>query len=790
MSVEKKYKPVDLIPFKIRDIGCFIHRDYPKLHPDSDGYLDYWNEEARRIIKGYWGYQQWSTEEEHGVLVSEEQAGRTGFYRWMPPDLYYYTNFGQIKVQKKGSNQEILSFPDLRDVDWLMFYAFTCCDGFSGFKDDTQYTCFRPVGKLQKGEYLSPEEEQLLKGNDEYLRKPNGDYKDYIEAREYLYQDFPKPLGDPLFQNTALNLILLSSRGVGKTYGSISGSVAADFVRSGSATLEEYYNETATTKILLGAIDEKYLNGMIDKLKTAYEYLRTDVGAYRSGSEVFNGFFWKPTMGALAPNDTWTTRVQVEGGGGYMGPNSSITVANYRNNASAGASFRARRIFIDEVGLMDNFADAHRENVASQKRDTKFGYTIYTGTGGNVKKIQEVKEAFYSPEAYEALSYKDIFSGSLADIGLFIPAYYRNSLFKDENGNTDIKKAFEQELFERAKRKKKDAKSYRGYCTSFPIVPKEMFLADDVNIFPTDRAENRIAYGELNQRWKSWYTLVDIRYSNKEKTRAVYTVKEQDYSKAILRWGDEKDRKGKDLEGEFVIFEPPSLEDNSYPPKYLTIYDPVKDETGSSLAVATVFKMWDFGGQISYNIVAEWIGRHKSMPENHERAFKLAALYGCKLFPEINLEDILRHARTTKRLGMLEDRPGSVLDKITTQKKNYAKGLYLSPGMKSKCLTYLNEVLITPTAKVLKDDKLESVLMIDECKSMRFLEEVIFFSAEGNYDYISAMLLIGVWVRQFLELDSLRDYNKANETRFQELRDMSLGRKNIQKIDSGVGFRY
>lgn len=774
MNIEKKFrKPVKLIPFRIYNRNVFIHRDYPRIHPDSDAYLDYWHTESRRIIKGFWG-------------KDVDDMGQGG-YRWMPPDLYFYANFSVIKVQRKGSNQEVLSAPDLRDVDWFIFYAFCCCEGFSGFTGDTERTCFRAIKKIEEDEYLSPSDIQMLEDNEDFLKKKDGTWKEYVDARDYLYMNFDKPLGDPLFQNPAKNLLLLSSRGIGKTYGAIAGSVLADFTRSGASTLEQYYNENSGTSILLGSVDEKYLKGMVDKFNTAYEYLRTDVGSYSNLGETFNGFFWKPTVGSLRSNKTLTTRVPIEGGGGYQGPAAAITVANYKTNSSAGASFRARRIFIDEVGLMENFADSHRENVASQKRDTKFGYTIYTGTGGNVKKIKEVKEAFYAPDAFDCLDYRDIFTGTNDKIGLFIPAYYRNSLFKDENGNTDIDKALEQELHERKQSKSTSAKAYRGYCTSYPIIPAEMFLSTESNIFPTDKAETRLSELEGGNKYKGLYTYVDIEYIDKARTVASYNVIPPERANPILRWGDERERSGKDLNGNFVIFEPPQeVEGTPYPPQYLAVYDGVASEgAGSSLCVVSVFKMWDWGSNIQYNIVAEWIGRYDKLDDNHEQAFKLAALYNCKLLPEINIADILRHARVTSRVSMLERKPSGVMDKVVIQKKSYDHGIYISPGMISTCETYLNQLLITVTSAKLELDNTVGVTMIEQCNSMRFLDEIIFYSKEGNYDYISTMFLVAIWVRQFIGQNSNVEERAKVEERLEELK--TLTRTNLR---SGVGFNY
>ena len=151
----------------------FLEKEIPIFHPITQKYdrLEYWREQKRRIIEGYWS------------------GGK-----WMPPELYYYVNFHTITFEDgafRGTGR-----PWLRDIEWEKGYIYAEATGFSGFELDTENTCHRWYG---------PEKEKALKYGwitEEELAK-----KKYIPAREYLRKIHPKSLGKPLYLNEAKHII-------------------------------------------------------------------------------------------------------------------------------------------------------------------------------------------------------------------------------------------------------------------------------------------------------------------------------------------------------------------------------------------------------------------------------------------------------------------------------------------------------------------------------------------------------------------------------------------------------
>lgn len=164
--------------------------EIPNLNPLHPDYIEFWREQKKRIVEGYWS---------HG--------------KWMPPKLYCYINFLPIKRNIGNSLVKYLALPSLRDIEWEIHYLWAEARGFSGFTGDDLYTCSRVVA-----DYIEAGFEP-----DEYIRtyypevlKPDGTFKTYVPAREYMRKIFDRPLGSPLFKNENRNLIMLGSRGYGK----------------------------------------------------------------------------------------------------------------------------------------------------------------------------------------------------------------------------------------------------------------------------------------------------------------------------------------------------------------------------------------------------------------------------------------------------------------------------------------------------------------------------------------------------------------------------------------------
>lgn len=181
---------------RINNRKAFLLEEIPVIHPASVAYLKFWREQKKRCIEGFWAQD----------TVDKNEKG---CWRWMPPQLYFYANFCVILHQDEDgpvSAPKRRIRPALRDVEWVVLYSWIEARGFSGFRDDEKYSCCRALNNKNINPKLLPKS----------CFNKEGKLKEYTPAREYLRKLHDAPLGLPIYDNEAKNLMMLGSRGFGK----------------------------------------------------------------------------------------------------------------------------------------------------------------------------------------------------------------------------------------------------------------------------------------------------------------------------------------------------------------------------------------------------------------------------------------------------------------------------------------------------------------------------------------------------------------------------------------------
>ena len=750
----KTQGPISIVPFTIYNRPAFIEQDHPVLNPREEEYEKYWFGITEKCLYGLWGL---------------DKDGDKGGWRWMPGNLYFYINITKIEIQGEDNTAE-QEHPTLRDVTWLKSYGFNTCEGFSGFSEDEEYTCFRPIQKIEQGIKLKHIERKQLEKEAQYILKPDGSYKKYIEAREYLYQTFDRPMGKPLWRNEAKNFLELTTRGVGKSYELSNTQICYDYVFNGCKNMDDLLSQKKATVIVVGSSVSKWSDDLLNKFSVTYEYLRTNCGYYFDGFEETFGWFWQPFEGQLSiSGKPFTNRTQLAGGQGYIGAGSKIYNVSYYKKDNAGIGKRARKFITDEAGTLENFKKVHGLNSAAQIRESKYGFSAYSGTGGDLTEIEGIKDAFKNPKGYDILGYKDLFGFNNLETGLFIPVYYRKDAYRDKNGNINLQEAYEDELELRAEKAKESTEAYNEWIISYPFWPHEMFMQAKDNLFPTVMLEERLdeLQGGL---WDEIAKIINIEYTDtNEKTSVVWSLDLSGRQIPLNEYQSEKDAKNK--KGAIVMYEPPMIdrpEPKYTDPLYIAVYDPVlKDGDGSSICAVIIFKFFypkDLS-KIQFNIVAEWYGRHETLDENHDVAFKMAIMYGAKLLPEINNADILRNGKDTMRWNWFQPKPKGALGEFN-QTKQYDVGVLITPGMKPALAMYLNEIFNTVIDKLTYEedgvqyDKL--IKMASQINSIRVIQEALQYG-EGNFDAISAMFLVSLVHRNAVLIPHTKQKDKETE---------------------------
>lgn len=321
---------------------CLI--DIPRLNPLSINYEKFWiHTVKRKQIEGHW--------------VEHE-----GLHKWLPGPIFQYVNLWNIEMKKKegSSKGKVIGRPRLRDIEWIKGYVHAVARGFSGFKDDSEYSCHLIL--------INPDIEEVLPYQSKSLRdsiyKPDGSLKTYKPALEYLYEYPTSNLGKPLYLNQAFNVVDIECRNIGKTVSS-GNFCGHNFLTDGVMDFDEWWlnkqkpkdhQETYTTQTLIGASDSKYINNLNKHLKIGLEYLP---GKMEIGKVMYPAPLSKKYSGSWIAGKDIIAKYEEKIGGKWevKGSGSGFLHRTFKDNEFAANGTRYGFGLVDEVGFMGNLIE-------------------------------------------------------------------------------------------------------------------------------------------------------------------------------------------------------------------------------------------------------------------------------------------------------------------------------------------------------------------------------------------------------------------------------------------------
>ena len=690
----------------------FIY-DIPDLHPSSNDYVSFWREMKRACIEGIWVGGQ-----------------------FMPPNLAFYVNLGQIQLNVGKSNIKSFARPFLRDLEWKLFAYYTACKGFSGFEldDDTSsnYALLDP----------NLTDEDLLYEYPSAMRT-DGTRKKFVHPYEALQATYPANMGKPIYENQMRNGVVAGSRDSGKSYSVGVGMALKEWLFDG---VLEYNDQTRKQKfkvdITIGAEESTRSLLMMNKIRQALENLP---GSVKMGNKYFPSPIYKQYQGS------WIVGKQIEAlydkryetGWEEAGSGSLLKHRSFNDNSFADQGARNLLIVLEEAGMFSNLMEVYK-NTKDNLRDgdRKIGMLWALGTGGDMSSgTLDLKEMFYNCEAYDVMAIDDIWEHK-GNIGFFIPAYMALNRFKDEYGYTIEDKARAHWEKEREKIKIHGTSSELAAEIQYrPNKPSEMFLSAASTLFPS--VELQYAYSDLmdTKRYESGHTKVELFYDKTSLYNGVgYRVNNNLNTINKFPWKDSK-------EGCVTIFEFPYLDDNLQATpegSYIIGCDPFRDNvnSGESFAAIYVIKTNKHPTTVGHNqIVASYISRpFLGTSEVNETLHKLSLLYGnAKIYFENAVGNVKDYFEKVKRLDLLALQPTTVFNK----KASYNTGQPLIYGypmsndkIKWEGVQYIRNWLLM--TREVTNQKVVRNLDLIPCPFL--LQQLIHFNMEGNFDAVMGFM--------------------------------------------------
>lgn len=745
----------------------FLIKEIPTLHPLSGDYINFWRSEKQKSIEGHW---------------------LGGYY--MPPSLYFYVNHGTIlRNTKESKNIKKMGRPLLRDIEWMFSINWMLCRGFSGFENDEEFTgnyavLHQPLDMV----YLRMEHPDVFNSKNEL--------KEFRHPRTLLEMKHSYHKGAPLFDNEAMNFMMLGSRDFGKTY-LVGISVVLHQWLFNGATKYEPEAKPKTVDITVGAELAHYTNNMLSKTKFAYDNL--------PGMQTINGRRY-PSPLSQQYKGSWSTGGQIIATfkdwqpGGWVDGGSFSTIKNrtFKDNPFADQGTRPVAIVLEEVGMFSNLKQVYT-NTKDNLRDglRKTGTLMMLGTGGDMEKgTLDAAEMFYEPEAYDILSMHDTWENR-GNIAFFVPAYLALNEFKNTDGYTDEEKAKAHVLKAREK-----AKTSRGGSEALnkeiqyrPLVPSEMFLAKTANIFPATEIRNRLTELQLNNTYELLEKKVELYFDPKSVFNGVnYKIDPSLEPINKFPWNHDN------VEGCVIIYEfPHQNEDGKVPPDaYIIGYDSFRANVsyGESFAAIYVTKTNKYPSTVGHNeIVACYVGRpYMGINEVNEILYKLSLFYGnAKIYFENTVGNTKDYFEKIRRLDLLARQPTTVLNKKASYETN-APIIYGYPmsndKIKWEAIKYFRSWLLE-----LRDSGKRNLDLIPD---IYLLQQLLAFNMDGNFDAVMGMLgcIVGLEEVHNISIRSTKtseDYSKFEKEFYNTIvnnKNLFITQNSYEKFSNATSALY
>jgi hypothetical protein len=635
----------------------------------------------------------------------------------MPGPLYYYINFHNILFEDDSSVAQAIGLPFLRDIDWELFLIYEECRGFSGFTNDTKFTCDRKFG---------PEKEISLKLK--RITQAESESMTYVPAREYLRKNHGKDLGKPLYKNSAQHFMSIQARGSGKSYSS-AGISTHNFLFDGATDFDDYLDrkknkQYTSSETIIGAIDTKYSEPLMAKVKVGLELLP---GSYTEGEEFWPSPLHSEFSGSFMSNKIVTANLS----------KSKLYHRTFKDNPLAANGTRANLVSLDEVGFMYNIIESWGAIEALQASKKKKNLVIWAlGTGGLVsgQAALYAETIFRNPQDYNCVEFEDIFENR-GKIGYFVPISKTLNEFKEgPNMETNMELATMAIEHDRALAKKStDQRVYQTEVINRPMVPSEAFLVLEGAFFPTLQLKEQLAEVEGGKYFK--YTEASfkghLRFGEKDELEFITVQDALPIRKYPVGKNEEKT-------GCIEIWVKPQKSDEGIVPRgvYIAGIDVVDKDLATTSSLPSIIII----NRYTRQVVAEYTGRTSEAKDFYEICRKLLMYYNAIGMYEKNLIGLYNHFDHHKCTYLLADTPYQLRSTDTYKAgTNTSKGINASGTINSEARNMIKSWLqekISANSETRVYETLYSPAMITE---------LIMWNKDGNFDRVSALGML-MWL--------------------------------------------
>lgn len=452
---------------------------------------------------------------------------------------------------------------------------------------------------------------------------------------------------------------------------------------------------------------------------------------------------------------------------------SSLLSVSANNNPDCAIGKDAVTIKVEELSTMQNFDEFMNVTEPTMTVGTRTTGTLMAWGTATAANMQIFEQNFYNPRAFGFMAFENVFDNDARnEVCGFFKSYAWGLEGEidgvkgfDEDGNSNLRIGLQLAARERVEKKKtaKTFAEYLNYLGQRALFPAESFSSASENIFSSEalnkfedklRVDNSYKFytdGELfEDGTKKIYfkSNARIRIENPD-------MKTYDYIQGVPRRGNE------DPHGCIRVWFAPEYEEtyindrlvrSILPGTYVAVYDPVgidkdKKEITDRHSHNSIFviEMPRERNGFKPKLCAAYYGRTERLEEADEKFYRLCKWYNCigTGLVEINRGETVSNFRKWKATRYLGYEPLYVWDSAVKEKVSTSYGYNIGSGSKKlDGLRLLKEFLYEVIGK---NEFGEDIYVFERFLDYQTILELKKFNAEGNFDRISSLILLGIY---------------------------------------------
>lgn len=452
---------------------------------------------------------------------------------------------------------------------------------------------------------------------------------------------------------------------------------------------------------------------------------------------------------------------------------SSLLSVSANNNPDCAIGKDAVTIKVEELSTMQNFDEFMNVTEPTMTVGTRTTGTLMAWGTATAANMQIFEQNFYNPRAFGFMHFENVWDNDARnEVCGFFKSYAWGLEGEidgvkgfDEDGNSNLRIGLKLAARERIEKKKtaKTFAEYLNYLGQRALFPAESFSSASENIFSSEalnkfedklRVDNSYKFytdGELfEDGTKKIYfkSNARIRIENPD-------MKTYDYIQGVPRRGNE------DPHGCIRVWFAPEYEETYIndrlvriilPGTYVAVYDPVgidkdKKEITDRHSHNSIFviEMPRERNGFKPKLCAAYYGRTERLEEADEKFYRLCKWYNCigTGLVEINRGETVSNFRKWKATKYLGYEPLYVWDSAVKEKVSTSYGYNIGSGPKKlDGLRLLKEFLYEVIGK---NEFGEDIYVFERFLDYQTILELKKFNAEGNFDRISSLILLGIY---------------------------------------------